>query len=112
MEQLAALLQLIAKLLGKLIRQSFGHENSPIYAINGSLTLTAPENKLIYCIKPLGADITIASATDEWGKDIPALTNVPIKQGDEYKRLFKTVVFSAISSGQCVTGYIQNVEKI
>lgn len=85
----------------------FGYELDPVDAINGSLTVTntVASGAIIYCMKPMGADVTVASAKDTNGDAIPAMANMVIQQGDEYKRRLREVIFVAITSPASVTCY-------
>ena len=86
----------------------FGAEQSPRFAVTGSLTITIEQGSVIYCIKPIGQDVTITSAKDANGAAISALAGAVIQQGDEYVITLSEVVFTAISANNNVTCYVKN----
>lgn len=85
----------LLKALFRNMRLSFGGEiQTPKFSTTTGANTPASGN-VIYCIKPLGANVTITSAKDINGTAISALAGVEIQRGDEYKDYFTEITFSS-----------------
>lgn len=86
----------------------FGIEQTPRYAVNGSLTVTIETGSCIYCIKPMTSDVVITSVKDLNGDAVAALAGITVSKSDEFKINLSEIVFTAIAAGNCVVCYVRN----
>lgn len=85
----------IIRTILRVFRLSIGAEVTVPKYSTSTATNTPSTGNVFYCIKPLGANVTISSAKDINGNAISALANVEIQRGDEFKEILSEITFTS-----------------
>lgn len=78
----------------KLLQTQYGFEIVPDVLTTATKTLAITLGHFIYCIKPIGGNVTITSAKDIFGNAIVGLAGQVFLQGDEFKFPLTEIIFT------------------